>query len=53
MFVTVELLLGSQGKRERKEDGRASTISYVTSVQVEDITIGIESCSIMGVGGKG
>jgi hypothetical protein len=39
MFVTVELLYGMQGRRERKGD-RGSTISkYITSAQAEDITI--------------
>jgi hypothetical protein len=28
MFVTVELLYGTQGKRERKENDRASVISH-------------------------
>jgi hypothetical protein len=37
-----------------KENNRKSTISKcITSVQVEDITICIESCSVMGLGRKG
>jgi hypothetical protein len=43
MFVIVELPYGIQGRRERKRE-RVSTISkYVTSVQVEDITICTEN----------
>jgi hypothetical protein len=37
----MELLYGTWGRRDRKENDKASTISK--SMQVEDITIRIES----------
>jgi hypothetical protein len=42
MFVAVELLYGTQGKREGKEDDRASVISHI--IKVEDIRMCIENC---------
>jgi hypothetical protein len=45
MFVIVELLYGTWGRGKGKENDRASAISkYITSVQVEDTMMGIESC---------
>jgi hypothetical protein len=45
MFVKVKLLYGTQRRRERNENDSVSAISkYITSVQVEDIRIDIESC---------
>jgi hypothetical protein len=45
MSVIVELHYGTQGRRERKKKDRASTISYcITSVNVKDRMICIESC---------
>jgi hypothetical protein len=40
------------GRREGSEDDTASTTTCTTStsVQVEDVTIQTESCSVMGVG---
>jgi hypothetical protein len=44
MFVTVELLCGTRGGGRGKERNRAPAISKcLSSVQVEDITIGTES----------
>jgi hypothetical protein len=46
MFVIVELVYGTWGKRERKiEYVKESIISkHITSVQVENIMICTESC---------
>jgi hypothetical protein len=45
VFVIVEVLYGTQERRKGKENDRESTISkYIGSVQVQDITICIESC---------
>jgi hypothetical protein len=45
MFVIVELLYGTMGRRKGKENDRESIMKHITSVQVEDITmICIESC---------
>jgi hypothetical protein len=45
MFIIVEQLYGTWGRRERKGNDRLSTISkYIASVQVADTTIYIESC---------
>jgi hypothetical protein len=45
MFVTVGLLYGTQGRRERKENDRESTVlKYITFMQVVDTTMCIESC---------
>jgi hypothetical protein len=43
MFV-IELLYGTQGKKERKKNDRASTMSQnITSVKAEEIRIYTES----------
>jgi hypothetical protein len=45
MFVTVELLYGTQEGGKGKGNDRASTTcKCITSLQVKDITICIESC---------
>jgi hypothetical protein len=44
VFVTVELLYDMLGRRERKKNDRVSTkLKYITSVNVEDIMICIDS----------
>jgi hypothetical protein len=44
MFVIVQLLYGIQRRGKGKENDRASIIlTYTISVQVEDITVCIES----------
>jgi hypothetical protein len=44
MLVTVELLYGTWGKRERKENDRGSVILHYIRCEVEDIRMCIESC---------
>jgi hypothetical protein len=45
MFVIVELLYGTWGRREGKKNVLESIIlKYITSVQVEDIIVCSESC---------
>jgi hypothetical protein len=54
MFVTVELIYGTQGRRKGKENDRASVIWHnIVSVQEEDIRTCTESCGKMGSGRKG
>jgi hypothetical protein len=36
--------LGEEGKKGRETDGESTILTYVTSMQVEDIRICIESC---------
>jgi hypothetical protein len=51
MFVIVELSMEFGGGEKGRENVRQLTISkYITSVQVEDRTICIKSCPIMGGG---
>jgi hypothetical protein len=39
MFVTVKVLYGTQGRRERKRMRESTILKYITSVQVQDIII--------------
>jgi hypothetical protein len=54
MFVTVELLYGTWGKRERKKSMTALVIlQNITSVKVEDIGYTLKAVEKWGLGGKG
>jgi hypothetical protein len=44
MFVIVELLYGTQGRRERKRMTESTISKYISSVQVEDVVICTERC---------
>jgi hypothetical protein len=51
VFIIVELLYGTQGKKEKKEN--IVKYQYITSVKVKDKRICIQSCWKWGVGSKG
>jgi hypothetical protein len=54
MFVIVELLYGTWGRKKGKENDKESIISkYITFVQVEDITILLKAVKKWEVEEKG
>jgi hypothetical protein len=53
MFVSVEILYGTQERGKGKENDRASVILHTIDMKVEDIRMCTENCQKIGLGGKG